>query len=266
MTNDKALDAKILRYHFVEHWGVNTIADQLGIHHTTVDRVLCQAGIPKAERTRQASIVDPYHPMIIEMLDKYPRLTAARLFVMAQERGYSGGSSQFRAHVAWLRPRKPAEAYLRLRTLPGEQSQVDWAHFGHLQIGRAKRALMAFVMVLSWSRQIFVRFYLNARMDAFLHGHVAAFEDWGVLPRVLLPDYVPGNIIGLCGQLHYVAAEAGGERCRGNFIDGWNIIIRVTGAIRAASDHHARLAFGGTPPKYSQVPRILRVLVPSFED
>ena len=40
MTKDKELDAKILRYHFVEHWGVNTIADQLGIHHTTVDRVL----------------------------------------------------------------------------------------------------------------------------------------------------------------------------------------------------------------------------------
>ena len=195
MTNDKELDAKILRYHFVEHWGVNTIADQLGIHHTTVDRVLCQAGSPKAERTRQASIVDPYHPMIIEMLDKHPRLTAARLFVMAQERGYTGGSSQFRAHVAWLRPRKPAEAYLRLRTLPGEQSQVDWAHFGHLQIGRARRALMAFVMVLSWSRQIFVRFYLNARMDAFLHGHVAAFEDWGGLPRVLLYDNLRSAVL-----------------------------------------------------------------------
>ena len=195
MTNDKELDAKILRLHFVEHWGVSTIADQLGIHHTTVDRVLCQAGMPKAERTRQASIVDPYHPMIIETLDKYPKLSAARLFVMAQERGYSGGSSQFRAHVARLRPRKPAEAYLRLRTLPGEQGQVDWAHFGHLQIGRAKRALMAFVMVLSWSRQIFVRFYLNARMDAFLHGHVAAFESWGGLPRVLLYDNLRSVVV-----------------------------------------------------------------------
>ena len=60
MSHDKELDAMILRYHFVEHWGVNTIAAQLGIHHTTVDRVLCQAGMPKAERTRQASIVDPY--------------------------------------------------------------------------------------------------------------------------------------------------------------------------------------------------------------
>jgi len=78
MSNNKELDAKILRYHFVEHWGVNTIADQLGIHHTTVDRVLCQAGMPKAERTRKASIVDPYHPMIIETLEQYPRLSAAK--------------------------------------------------------------------------------------------------------------------------------------------------------------------------------------------
>ena len=164
MTIDKAIETKILRYHFVEQWGVNTIARQLGIHHSAVDRVLSQSGLPKAERTCQASIVDPYHPMIIDTLAQYPRLTAARLYAMAQTRGYTGGASQFRAHVAQLRPRKPSEAYLRLKTLPGEQGQVDWGHFGHVHIGRAKRPLMAFVMVLSWSRQIFLRFYLK-RMD-----------------------------------------------------------------------------------------------------
>ncbi len=61
MTIDKTLEAKILRYHFVEHWGPHTIAAQLGIHHSSVDRVLSQqAGMPKAERTRQVSIIDPY--------------------------------------------------------------------------------------------------------------------------------------------------------------------------------------------------------------
>ena len=125
MTIDKELEAKILRYHFVEHWGVNTIATQLGIHHSSVDRMLSQAGLPKAERTRQASIVDPYHPLIIETLEQFPRLTAARLYAMAQARGYAGGASQFRAHVAQLRPRKPSEAYLRLKTLPGEHDCMD---------------------------------------------------------------------------------------------------------------------------------------------
>jgi transposase len=126
VTIDKAQEAKILRYHFVEHWGVNTIARQLGIHHSSVDRVLALAGLPKAARSRRASMVDPYHPMIIETLEQFPRLSAARLYAMAQARGFTGGASQFRAHVAQLRPRKPSEAYLRLRTLPGEQAQVDW--------------------------------------------------------------------------------------------------------------------------------------------
>jgi len=192
---DKALEAKILRYHFVEGWGVNTIAKQLGIHHSTVDRVLSQAGLPKAERTRQTSIVDPYHPMIIETLEQFPKLTASRLYDMAKARGFTGGQSQFRAHVAQLRPRKPGEAYLRLKTLPGEQAQIDWGHFGHVHIGRAKRPLMAFVMVLSWSRQIFLRFYLNQRMDNFLRGHVAAFEACGGVSRVLLYDNLRSAVL-----------------------------------------------------------------------
>lgn len=200
MTIDKEQEAKILRYHFVEHWGVNTIAKQLGIHHSTVDRVLSQAGLPKAERTRQTSIVDPYHPMIIETLAQYPKLTAARLYAMAQARGYTGGHSQFRAHVAQLRPRKPSEAYLRLKTLPGEQGQIDWGHFGHVQIGRAKRPLMAFVMVLSWSRQIFLRFYLNQRMDNFLRGHVAAFDAFGGVARVLLYDNLRSAVLERRGE------------------------------------------------------------------
>jgi len=140
---DKDLEAKILRHHFVERWGVNTVARQLGVHHTTVDRVLAQACLPKVERARRPSIVDPYHPLILETLAQYPKLTATRLLAMERVRGYTGGDSQFRAHVAQLRPLRQAEAYLRLKTLPGEQAQIDWGHFGHVQIGRARRPLMA---------------------------------------------------------------------------------------------------------------------------
>ena len=47
---------------------------------------------------------------------------------------------------------------------------------------------MPFVMALSYSRQIFLRFFLDARMENFLRGHVAAFEAWQGVPRVLLYD------------------------------------------------------------------------------
>ncbi len=39
--------AKILRYHHVEKWRVGTISQQLGVHHTTIKRVLAQTGVEK---------------------------------------------------------------------------------------------------------------------------------------------------------------------------------------------------------------------------
>lgn len=195
MAIDKATESNILRYHFVEKWRVGTIATQLGVHHSAVDRVLSQAGLPKVERSPRPSMIDPYLPFIVKTLDQFPTLTATRLYEMAQQRGYPGGPSQFRQRISQLRPRRRPEAYLRLKTLPGEQAQVDWGHFGHIEIGKARRTLMAFVMVLSWSRQIYLQFYLNAQMENFLRGHVGAFEAWAGLPKVLLYDNLKSAVL-----------------------------------------------------------------------
>jgi transposase len=115
---------------------------------------------------------------------------------MVRERGYRGGPDHFRHFISLHRPRPNAEAYLRLRTLPGEQGQCDWGHFGKLSIGRAMRPLMAFVIVLSYSRQIFLRFFVDARMENFLRGHVMAFQAWGGrLPRVVLYDNLRSAVL-----------------------------------------------------------------------
>ena len=195
MTISKELEAKILRYFHVEKWLVGTISSQLGVHHGTVDRVLSQAGLPKAERPHRPSQLDPFLPFVRETLEQYPRLTASRLWAMVRERGYPGGEDHFRHLMLHYRPRAQPEAYLRLKTLPGEQGQVDWGHFGKYRIGRAERALMAFVMVLSWSRRPFLRFFLDARMASFLRGHEAAFQAWGGLPRVLLYDNLKSAVL-----------------------------------------------------------------------
>ena len=195
MTISADLEAKILRYYHVEQWRIGTIARQFSIHHSTVRRVLAQAGIPTAAIVPKKSILDPFLPWIMETLGKYPTLTASRLYAMARERGYPGGEDHFRHLMAYHRPRPPLEAYLRLRTLPGEQAQVDWAHFGSITIGQAKRTLMAFVMVLSFSRKIFLQFYLDARMSNFLRGHEAAFQTFGGVPRVMLYDNLKSAVL-----------------------------------------------------------------------
>ena len=194
MTIPADQQALIRRLYHGEKWRVGTIARQLGLHHSTVTRVLTAGGEPVA-RVERPSLIDPFVPFVLATLERFPRLPASRLYAMVRERGYPGSPSHFRHQVARLRPKPAAEAYLRLRTLPGEQAQVDWAHFGEITIGRALRRLLAFVMVLSWSRWLFVRFFVDQRMASFLRGHVEAFSAFHGVLRVALYDYVPGHII-----------------------------------------------------------------------
>ena len=200
MTISTELEAHILRYYHAEKWKVGTIASHLHVHRSVVERVLSKTGVAESTYRKQPSMIDTYLPFILQTLEKFPTLTASRLYHMAKGRGYPGQESHFRHMIALHRPKKASEAYLRLKTLPGEQSQVDWGHFGHLQIGKAKRPLMAFVMVLSFSRKIFLQFYLNAQMANFLRGHVEAFDYFGGVPRVCLYDNLASAVLDRQGD------------------------------------------------------------------
>jgi transposase len=195
MTIAPDLVAQILRLHTVEKWRVGTIARQLHVHRDAVRRVLAGNCAPVHCSPLRPSRIDPYRPFILATLTKFPTLTAARLHAMVVERGYAGAPSHLRHLVSTMRPRPAAEAYLRLRTLPGEQAQVDWGHFGHLAVGRARRPLMAFVMVLSHSRMIFLRFFLDARIDSFLRGHALAFTAFNGCSRVVLYDNLKSAVL-----------------------------------------------------------------------
>lgn len=193
MTMSLEIQAEVLRLHHAEGWRIGTIAAQLGVHHSAVRRVLTRSGVQAP--VRRPMKVEPYLGLIRETLEKYPTLRATRLLEMVQQRGYTGQLSRLREVVAELRPRGNTEAYLRLSTLPGEQCQVDWADFGAYEVGRAKRRLMAFVMVLSWSRAVFVGFFYDARMPSFLAGHVAAFAYFGGVARVALYDNLKSAVL-----------------------------------------------------------------------
>jgi transposase len=185
----EGLRAEIRRLFFAEHWKVGTIARELRVHHETVRQALRSEGFASRGRVR-ASALDPYVPLVKETLERYPRLGATRVFEMVRARGYEGSVVQLRRRIRQLdlRPRPAAEAYLRLTTVPGEEAQVDWGHFGRLRVGSAERPLYLFVMVLSWSRAVFVDFSFDQTSAAVLRGHVRAFEDFGGVPRKILYD------------------------------------------------------------------------------
>jgi transposase len=122
---------------------------------------------------------------------------------MAHERGYTGSVVQLRRAVARLRP-KFREPFLRLQTFPGEQAQVDWAHFGHVMVGRGRRALSCFVMTLSHSRALYLEFFFDQTLENFLRGHVHAFQGWNGQPRVILYDNLKSAVLERHGnQIHF---------------------------------------------------------------
>ena len=197
---DKDLEAQVVRLHFVEKWPPGTIARHLKIHHGVVRRVLGRAGVPESRLTHRRSMADPFAGFIAETLEKYPDLCSSRMYAMVKERGYPGSEAHFRSITRRYRPQKSAEAFLRLRTLPGEQAQVDWASFGEVQVPGGKRPLVAFVMVLSWSRMVFLRFGLSQRMGSFLDGHVEGFAFFGGIPRVVLYDNLKSAVTERVGD------------------------------------------------------------------
>lgn len=194
------LKSKIRRLFHGEQWRVGTIARSLGLHHSAVRRLLLHDGVPLTALATRRSKLDPYLPLVVGTLEKYPTLTASRLYEMARERGYDGGPDHFRAMVARHRKPKVAEAFLRLSTLRGEQAQVDWGHFGHVEVDGARRPLVAFVMVLSWSRKTVLRFGVDMRMGSFLEHHEAAFRLLGGVPRVLLYDNLKSAVTQRIGD------------------------------------------------------------------
>ena len=65
MTINSELTDRILRYHHVEKWKVGTIARQLGVHHSTVRRVLISNGVQKVRAGTKPLLIDAYLPFIL---------------------------------------------------------------------------------------------------------------------------------------------------------------------------------------------------------
>ena len=107
------------------------------------------------------------------------------------EAGYSGGLTIVKDYVAKVRPAR-REAFLKLAFAPGECAQVDWGEYGSIAVGSTRRRLSFFVLVLAYSRRLYVQFTVSQKMEHFLACHEQAFaairrrsgQDHGRQPQV----------------------------------------------------------------------------------
>ncbi len=193
MTVSPEIVAQIQRAHFVDHWPVGTIATQFGVHHDVVRRVL-GIDVRNAEAKKRAKaspkpqVTDAFLPFIQDTLTRYPTLASTRLYDMLKERGYEGSPRRLREVIRKVRPPKPKETFAHLDFIAGEQSQIDWAHLGKLQIRGAQRDLWLFVLTLSWSRAFWGELVLDLGRASLRRSLVRAADYFGGVTRQWLFD------------------------------------------------------------------------------
>jgi transposase len=213
---------------------IRAIARRLDISRNTVRKYLRSPGLPVAKpRPRRPSKVDPFR-------DHVRRRLAAGVencVVLLRElraRGYAGSYSILKDHVRPLRLGRAVKATMRFETKPGEQAQVDFGHFPFLTPDGQRHWYWGFVMVLAWSRLLYVEFIRRADVASFIRCHLNAFEHFGGLPRTCLYDNTKVVVLG---------RDAGGvPHWNATFLDFALRLPSIRAALAALERERVRIA------------------------
>ena len=188
----------LLRHCMEQGLSKSTLARKLGISRDTIhrwirngelDRDLDEEAVRYRARPPVAHKLDPYKPMILARLAAYPKLSAIRLFEEVRGAGYMGGYTRLKDYVREVRPRPAPEPVVRFETPPAHKAQVD---FAHVRLPWGVR--YALLIVLAYSRLLWVRFYARQDMRTLMAGLEEAFAFFGGVPREILFDQMKAVI------------------------------------------------------------------------
>ena len=160
--------------HRVDKLTVAQIARAVSLDARTVHRWLDEPRFRARATAARPSKLDPYKGYIVRLLEHH-RYSAVQIRQRLREAGYDGGLTIVKDYVRQVRPVR-APAFLTLHFAPGECAQVDWGHYGSVRVGNTRRRLSFFVMVLCYSRMMYVEFTVSQTLEHFLGCHLNAFE------------------------------------------------------------------------------------------
>ena len=152
-----------------------------------VEQFRPRAGIPRVGK------LDAFKGQIVRWLDAHP-YSAQQIFQRLREAGYDGGVTIVKDYVHRIRPRHPA-AFLKLDFAAGECAQVDWGEFGSIGVGTTRRRLSFFLMVLCYSRLMYLEFTVAQQMEFFLACHEHAFAAFGGCPSRIMVDNLKSAVL-----------------------------------------------------------------------
>jgi len=184
---------KIVQLHQTHGLKPCQIASMLSIDKRTVLYWLEEGAYRQRKSPKRPSKLDKFKPRIVQLLESY-RYTGTQILRMLREEGYDGGKSILNEYIGKIRPPK-TKAYLTLSFAPGECAQVDWGEYGSVAVGSTRRRLSFFVMVLCYSRMMYVQFTVSQTMEQFLACHQNAFNFFGAVPEKIMVDNLKSAVI-----------------------------------------------------------------------
>ena len=184
---------KIKDCHERQHLTIAQTARALGLHPDTVAKWVRCPQYRARESAPRSSGLDPFKDRVIALLERHP-YSAQQIFQRLREDGFAGGLTSVKDYVRRVRPAR-REAFLKLVFAPGECAQLDWGEYGSIGVGSTRRRLSFFVMVLCYSRLLYVEFTVSQTMEHFLAAHEHAFAAFGGLPTRLMIDNLRSAVL-----------------------------------------------------------------------
>ncbi|MEQ1829520.1 MAG: hypothetical protein ABL921_26385 [Pirellula sp.] len=140
-------------------------------------------GRPAAKR---ASKLDAFEPQLLQLIERYPKITNVRLYEEIKASGYTGRYSILSERVRQLRDRPPKPLTVRFETGPGVQAQMDWSNYEIDFIQEGRRKVQLFSYILGYSRRQYIHFTERQDFETTIRQHIEAFKHLGGVATMCL--------------------------------------------------------------------------------
>lgn len=203
---------QIRRDHWLDGLSIRELAERHRVHRRTVRQALASAFPPPRKQypTRPRPAMDPYAAVVDAILiadrqaPKKQRHTARRIWQrLVAEHGARCSEVTVSQYVTRRRIElgiKPIEVAVPQMHAPGAEAEVDFGEFW-TRVGGVLMKCWMFVMRLSCSGRAFHVAFTTQGQEAFLQGHVLAFNHFGGVPaRIRYDNLKPAVVKVLKGR------------------------------------------------------------------
>ncbi|NPV27784.1 MAG: IS21 family transposase [Firmicutes bacterium] len=186
---------------------INEIARRTGRDRKTIRKVLESDKPQKSVKRRNTqSCLDPYKDYIIQRMAQGV-LNAEKILKEIKAQGYPGQITILRLFMQPFRPLAEKRYTERYETGSGEQAQCDWGSFGYIYDQGRRQKLYGFVMVLSYSRLMYLEFTTQMDTETLMRCHINAFNYFNGVTDKILYDNQKTVVLGRDSEGHLIWNE-----------------------------------------------------------